>query len=200
MPGVAFGKRRHPDRRGDSNVLRVVSRGLASTCVALLMVGCTPAASPPPERGPNTAESNSRVTYPVAEQEQAIGKDWVLRLPGKFNQRAEDGSLIFWRHGMTIYTVVWNNDRQETQASQLAWLKQRVSPEAFGVEEAADGKILRFAYRLREKRKEGLVQAFYGYAIAPQSYVQMAIYFDQESQLESARNIWQTLNVHAAAE
>jgi hypothetical protein len=110
----------------------------------------------------------------------------------------EDGNLILWRKGMTIYAIVWNNDKREWAADRLAWIKKQMSPDAFDAHEGRGGGILRFAYRLTENRKEGVVHALYGYAIGQSGHVQMAIYMDQESEIDSARKILQSVTEHAS--
>lgn len=134
--------------------------------------------------------------YPVAEQECDLSKDWSFRLPGKFRQRVEEGSLIFWRPSLTIYAVVWNNDKKESAAERLSWIKENVSAEAFDAEELQDGGVVRFSYRLTEDRGQGTVHALYGYAIGHNGHVQFAAYFDRETDIEVARNIWLSITEH----
>jgi lipopolysaccharide/colanic/teichoic acid biosynthesis glycosyltransferase len=37
--------------------------------------------------------------------------EWALVLPEKFNRRIEDGSMVFWRPGLTVWINVWGNDK-----------------------------------------------------------------------------------------
>ena len=128
--------------------------------------------------------------FPVVEDEYKLTETWAVTLPGKFNRRFEDGDLIIWRPGLTIYVVIWNNDENESIADRMAAIKEEMSPDAFAIEEKNDGDILRFGYRLNEDRGEEIVHAWYGFAFAPDGHVQAAIYFDEESDVEVARQIW----------
>jgi hypothetical protein len=136
---------------------------------------------------------------PVVEGRYQMTRDWAVTLPQPFNRRVEDGSLIFWRPGITAWTVVWGNDKGETQQERLEWLRGDSSPDAFDGEYATDGDITRYSYRLTERRDDGVVHALYGFAIGVDGHVQMAIYCDNESALETARAICRSLDeTHAA--
>ena len=132
--------------------------------------------------------------FPVVEGRYQMTKDWSVTLPGQFNRRIDDGSLVFWRPGITAWTVAWNNDKAESQQQRLDWLRRHTSPDAFGHEVLVDGDVTRFAYRLTEPREEGVVHALYAFAIGVDGHIQMAIYFDDESDLELAREIWRSLD------
>ena len=120
--------------------------------------------------------------------------DWAVTLPGQFNRRIEDRSLVFWRPGITAWIIAWNNDKAQSQQERLDWLRRDTSPEAFDYEVLTDGGVMRFAYRLTEPREEGVVHALYAFAIGVNGHIQMAIYFDSENDLELARGIWKSIN------
>lgn len=132
--------------------------------------------------------------FPVVEGRYRMTSDWAVTLPQRFNRRIEDGSLVFWRPGITAWTVVWNNDNGESQQGRLEWLRADTSPDAFDVQSLTHGEVIRYTYRLTERRAEELVHALYGFAIGVYSHVQMAIYFDNEADLETARAICRSLD------
>lgn len=125
--------------------------------------------------------------------------DWAVTLQQQFNRRLDDGSLVFWRPGITIWVIVWGNDKEESQEARLEWLRSDTSPQAFDAESATDGDITRYSYRLTERRDEGVVHALYAFAIGVDGHVQMAIYCDDKNDLETARAIYWSLDeTHAA--
>ena len=132
--------------------------------------------------------------FPVVEGRYQMTSDWAVTLPMQFNRRIEDGSLVFWRSGITAWTVVWNNNNGESQQERLKWLRADTSPDAFDVQSLTDGEVTRYSYRLTERRDEGVVHALYGFAIGVDGHVQMAIYFDDEADLETARAICRSLD------
>jgi hypothetical protein len=132
--------------------------------------------------------------FPIVEGRYQMTPDWAVTLPQQFNRRIEDGSLVFWRPGITCWTIVWNNDKSETKQERLEWLRGDTSPDAFEVQSDTDGYVTRYSYRLTERRDKGVVHALYGFAIGVDGYVQMAIYFDDVADLEIAREICRSLD------
>jgi hypothetical protein len=65
-------------------------------------------------------------------------------------------------------------------------LRGDTSPDAFDDSVFTDGDLIRYSYRLTERRDERVVHALYGFAIGVDSHVQIAIYFDDEADLEMA--------------
>jgi hypothetical protein len=125
--------------------------------------------------------------------------DWAVVLPQKFSRRVDDGDLVIWRPGFTMRIAVWNNDRKETAEQRLSWIMETMSPDAYDVEEDLEGHVLRLNYRLVEETDDDRVSAFYCYAVAEHSHVQIAFYFDDEEDLTLAREIWRSLDSRRTA-
>lgn len=130
--------------------------------------------------------------FPVVKGFQRLTSDWALTLPEAFNRRIQDEDLVFWRTGFTVYIAIWNNDRNETVRERLEWLRAGHSPDAFAIEEESDGDLLRMCYRLTEGGDGRVVHALYGFIIGQNSHVQMAAYFDDETELQTAKRIWRS--------
>ena len=131
--------------------------------------------------------------FPVVEGRYQITNQWAVDLPGQFNRRIEDESLVIWRPGLTVWTTVWNNDHDETPDERLNWIQEDSSPDAHSQETEKDGDLIRYAYRLEEKADDKRQPAFYCFAIGRGGHVQMAIYFDREDDLAAAKRIWRSL-------
>ena len=159
---------------------------LAATALAAMALagGCSQSATP--ELGLFAGQTN-------VDRPCELGQGWSFHMPGRFAHRTEDGNLLFWRKGLTVCAVVWNNDAHESATERLAWIKRHVSPDGFEPEQFQDADVLRYAYRLTERRREGVVHALYGYAIEPAGLVQMAIYCGSEADLATARKIWRSV-------
>jgi hypothetical protein len=178
-----------------------MTRTAASLVAIVALAGCGPS-SPPGGTQENTGSPVVELpdlSGPVAQRRYPLGKDWSITLPGTFRQETKDGTLILYRPGLTVCSIVWANDKGQSASERLAWIKQQVSAEAFDPQQREEGGVLRFSYRLTEKRKEDTVHALYGYAIAQRGHVQMAIYCDRPSQIELAREILQSATCVGAA-
>jgi hypothetical protein len=131
--------------------------------------------------------------FPVIEGRYQMTKDWSVVLPSQFNQRVEDGDLVIWKPGFTMWIVVWGNDKSQSQEERLGWLQSDSSPAAFDkITESSDG-VIRYAYRLKEESGDDREPAFYCFAIGKEGHVQMAIYFDSSGDLGAAQKIWRSL-------
>src|SRR6266404_4557255 len=117
--------------------------------------------------------------------------EWEIFLPLPFCRRFEDGALVLWRHGITAWIRVWNNDKGDSKEKRLSRIKRDRSRTAFNeVEERGDG-VLRYAYRLVEENADAA--GLYCFAISNDGHVQMAVYFDREGNLPLAEGLWRNL-------
>lgn len=127
--------------------------------------------------------------FPVVTGKYQLTSTWSVDLPLKFNRRIEDGSLILWRPGITVYLIAWGNDHNESVETRLAQLKSEISPDAFEPREKQTSAETHFSYRLVENGVNGL----YGFVVTGSGYMQVAIYFDDESDIDIARAIFDSL-------
>jgi hypothetical protein len=143
-------------------------------------------AVPPPKAG-------TMGEFPEIQGEYALTREWSLVLAAPVKKRIEDGSLVLWRPGFTVWLNVWGND-DGPPAAQLAAVKADASPRRFDAVEETTGGALRFAYRLREGADDERRPAFYGFVLGESGYVQMAIYFDDEVEIAAATALWRSVH------
>jgi hypothetical protein len=132
--------------------------------------------------------------FPVVTGDYQLTSSWSLSLPLKFNRRIEDGSLILWRPGVTLYFNAWNNNHNESIDARLVQLKADISPEAFELHEQKAGLVRQLSYRLIE---DG-VNALYGFVVTNGGHLQLAIYFDNESDIDLARSMFASITTKTA--
>jgi hypothetical protein len=128
--------------------------------------------------------------FPAVTGRYQMTREWWITLPGEFNRRVEDGSLVLWRPGLTVWVLVWGNDHSESTQVRLDGFRTRKSSLAFDEEMHHDGDVTRYSYRLTEQDDDGPRSALYAFAIGMTGHVQAAIYFDDETQLAIAKQIW----------
>jgi len=134
--------------------------------------------------------------FPVVTGRHQLTAEWSIDLPGEFNRRIDDGDLVFWRPGITAFVAIWNNDNAESIGARLAWLRGDMNPEAFDIvqEDLVDAQ--RFAYRLREDSEdseENSMPALYAFTVVEDSHLQLAVYFDDEHDVEVALRLWRSV-------
>lgn len=131
--------------------------------------------------------------FPIVNGHYQMTDDWFITLEQSYNKRVEDGSLVLWRPGFTIWVDIWDNDNNET-INERALLRQKdISKDAYELKKYISNGITKIGYRLDEKRTEEIVFAYYGFAINKDSHVQIAFYFDDSKDLNSAKNIFSNL-------
>jgi len=125
--------------------------------------------------------------FPIEQGHVQLLGDWSIFLDQPHNVRLEDGSLVLWRPGFTIWISIWNNDKDETIEQRRDWIVSTASPDAYDILSAQDGTVFRYAYRLNEEREEDSAQAYYGFVIGDDSHIQIAVYFDSSYDLARAK-------------
>lgn len=138
-------------------------------------------------------EEEARPEHPIVEGHQRLTSDWSIDLPGRFKRRLEEGDLHFWRPGLTVVLAVWGNDDHESPQQRLAWIREDMSPDAYDIIEETQDTLLRFAYRLHEESDDERQDALYGFVIADLGHVQVAVYFDDEPDVEVAWSILRSI-------
>jgi hypothetical protein len=154
-------------------------------CVALLASSC--------QRSHPTPKEAAMTAFPTVEGEYHMTKSWSITLPGEFKRRFENGSLVLWRPGVTLWTNIFRNDLGQPASERLAIFRRSASPDRFDVLEEEQDGVLRFAYRLNEASNDRRRPAFCSFAFGRSGHVQMSVYFDDERDLETARALWRSL-------
>ena len=116
--------------------------------------------------------------FPLVEGDYALTPTWSIHLPEPFARRVEEGSLVLWRPGMTIWLNIWGNDHQESQDERLARIIQSASPGRSSEQQSIADGITRYRYRMSDKNEGGTVEALYAFILNEDGYLQMAVYFD----------------------
>ena len=117
-----------------------------------------------------------------------------MYLPEKFARRVEEGSLVLWRPGFTIWITAWGNDQGESQANRLEWIKESASPNRFAEHQIETNNLTRFSYRLRDNTDDGPVESVYAFVINNDGHFELAIYFDNIADEERALQLVESVN------
>ena len=116
--------------------------------------------------------------YPLVEGRQQLTAQWAIDLPGEFARRIEEGSLVLWRPGITVWLDAWGNNRGASREDRMNEIAGSISPEATHVMQTSIGSVSRLTYRLRDENPDGPVEALMAFTFSDQGHLQMGIYFD----------------------
>ncbi|HET6878954.1 MAG TPA: DUF2185 domain-containing protein [Pirellulales bacterium] len=127
--------------------------------------------------------------FPIVEGDLPLTANWSIFLPERFARRVEDGALVLWRPGLTIWLRAWNNDHGESRFKRLAAIKKAASPERFAEHESEAKNLTRYSYRLLDESENGPVESLYGFVIGDDGQLELAIYFDNPTDEAEARQL-----------
>ena len=127
--------------------------------------------------------------FPLVQGDHAFTATWSIHLPDQFARRVEDGQLVLWRPGLTIWLVAWGNDNNETQAARLAWFKDQASPARFDARESVGNGVTRFSYRLRDENEDGPFESLNADVIGDDGHLQLSVYFDDLADAAKAQQL-----------
>ena len=133
--------------------------------------------------------------FPLVQGDYDLTETWMIHLSEPFARRVEDGALVLWRPGMTIWMIAWGNDHGKSQAERLAGIKSDASAGRFAEREMVADGMTRFSYRLRDTNDDGPVESVSGFVINDEGHLQMAVYFDDAADEEKARELVERVGV-----
>ena len=137
--------------------------------------------------------SEVQESFPTASGKFWFTRNWFIDLGlQEYQHRTEFNALVVWRPGFTLWTLVYEYPKDRTREEfVLETINRKDLPEgARLVEDMEDHGFGYYFLESNEGRERWSLQTF---TFGPDSHVVMAIYFDDESDLEEAKDIWRTL-------
>jgi hypothetical protein len=122
-----------------------------------------------------------------------MNERWSIGIDASFQKREEDGALVYWRPGATIWINTWNTGQGRKEA--IVSIKQQSSQTRKDLYEAEDGAVLRYGYFLIEEEGGSRRYAIYGFTATDGELIQMAIYVDRPKDQAWAAKIAQSLRM-----
>lgn len=107
-----------------------------------------------------------------------ITKNWFVNIDSSFQRRVEDGSLVFWQPGKTVWINCWGDGNRPTKLEAIQAIRQEAAPNRRQILDGEDGEMFRFVYALTETEGGTTRYAAYSFTLVEDEYLQMAVYFD----------------------
>jgi hypothetical protein len=127
--------------------------------------------------------------FPLVEGKHVLSPAWTIQLSELFARRVEDGSVVLWRPGLTIWLEARTSDQGQSQARRLAAFKRSASGARFAERRVVAGGLTRFDYRLRDENDDGPVEALYAFVLGDKGHLHMVVYFDDPADETTARQL-----------
>ncbi len=124
--------------------------------------------------------------------EPYISEDWTFAVDADFQCRFENGSLVYWRPGHTVYIDVFDTELGEEVTAIEAMLADRVREpqETFDIDE---DDLVSHAYLLPEDDAGRTYWGLNTLTASRGSLLAVSFYFDDEKDKEWALNMWKTI-------
>jgi hypothetical protein len=132
--------------------------------------------------------------FPFVIDRIALTENWSLHLPFACKTRMENGAIVLWRPGFTIWLNAWGNDSGESITDRKAHFAETASPDKFDEREHEKAGRLYYSYRLAEESDDERVPALYAFSFSNDGHLQLSFYFDSETDAELAYNILASAN------
>ena len=131
--------------------------------------------------------------FPVVKGQYQMTPEWAITLDQPHNRRVEDGSLVLWRPGFTVWINVWGNDNNESIKARLKWITADSSPNAYEIKSQSLDFGHRYTYRLNETENDNVTYTYNGFVLGLDSHVQATVYFDSEGDLKEAKSVVESI-------
>ena len=119
-----------------------------------------------------------------------LTKNWAIALPGEFNRRLEEESMVLWRKGVTLWISAYGNDDGMSIEKRLDRDEAGLSKDASHKTRVIEDGVGRLTYRLSEKREDdAVVKAVYATTHADDCQIMIAHYYDDDQDVEQVEEL-----------
>lgn len=130
---------------------------------------------------------------PVEPGKVEVWSDWRFDVSERMLRRFDDGSLVVWRPGFTIFARGLQMKKTLPIETRIERLKKLMSKDATDFELAPAKGFQKMRYRLVEKRRAKPQASVYLFAFAETQEIHLTIYYDDSKDLKEIEKIWSTL-------
>lgn len=136
-----------------------------------------------------------RLLYPAFPGSLQISKTWSFEVSMHLLRRLDEGSMVMWRPGFTIWMNLYSESGFRSPEDRLTSLSQNAAPSRYDEETAKDEHQIRYRYRLDEPQEDGSIQsAAYCFGFTDHEELHLSIYFDTDESLREVDLIWSTIS------
>ena len=126
-----------------------------------------------------------------------ITNEWLINIPEEFKQRVEDEKLIFWKTGTTVIAVPFRLPKDISKIELLNRIQGKLPESILETYVSTQGDIVGLGYSQiqkieGEKKRLSLIT----FTASDTSCLQTAFYFDDPSDLDWAKSVWEGIVFH----
>ncbi len=124
--------------------------------------------------------------FPIVSGTTRLNDEWNITLDGEYARRVEDGCLVLWNSGLTLWFDQYDNADQQSIATRMSAWMDEVEADAEGLEQGLD----RFSYALQE---DDDVTTLNGFVFNDGGHLLIEMSMDDARSLNAARKIFKSI-------
>lgn len=122
-----------------------------------------------------------------------IGNNWGFNINSRMLKRIDQGSLVIWRPGLTIWLNSYDTNNVSIE-ERLNNIKTTASPNKSDYLETQEGELYKIRYSLKEVINGQEQYAVYLFALVAHQELHITLYFDAVEDLNEIEQIWKTIH------
>ncbi len=131
---------------------------------------------------------------PVTAGSFHVSESWSFMLSSRMLRRVEEGCLVLWHPGLTIWLSAYTDGQFHAAEDRLARIRTNISPFSRAPEQTNEGGLVKFRYFLSETSETGNEQACcYCFALTDNEELHLAVYYDGPDFEPEIDQIWATI-------
>jgi hypothetical protein len=133
-------------------------------------------------------EDDYMVTHPLSD-------DWVIHINNLFERILEEsGDLLYTTGDKSVRIAIWEEDKSKealyAEYQEVVNTRDQAIAKTLKTFDFSDDTIARVGYLIREDDDGKEYNVLYGFTLADEETVQVALYFDRDDDLEWAIETW----------
>lgn len=130
-----------------------------------------------------------------------LTKNWLIDINNLFERRVEEGGDLLYTTGdKSVRIAVWNQEgksKEEIYAEEKHVIENRDQSVAAILKTFvfSDAEIARTGYLIREEDEDKSYGVIYGFSIIDNQVLEVAVYFDDEEDLNWATETWRNIRL-----
>ena len=118
--------------------------------------------------------------FPLVTGRVPVNDQWSIELTEQFARRVDNGSLVHWRPGVTVWCDAFGNANRTSRSARLREIKPKLAPRAKIIREASDPTLTRLVVRVSDATATPPLEAVQAFVFSDDGHLQLAIQFESD--------------------
>lgn len=129
-----------------------------------------------------------------------LTENWTIEINNLFERSVEeDGTLYYTTGDKSVRLIIWNSHKNKQELyvdySQDIENRDQTKSKTLDKFEFSDNDVSRIGYLIEENDDKKAYSVIYGFSIIDKQVLQIAIYFDEKTDFDWAKNTWKNIKL-----